>query len=270
MIKRRIKIVILFIIVVVLFIGGWYMYKRLDYNRQSFAENVYQYVSPKAIQVINVNREYNLDELFLYDNSLYELTNILGRKKPVPIVISKYEDGDIVLMTKVNLDQQNTIKEHIASQVALPFPVKKQQYKDTEVFVYCLPDGTFLACSFYSGIFVASKSYKQVCDIIDADIDNSFFANSEDEEMISRILERIPVSMYIKSEKGILALDYSVRSDTIKMNGYLYGSGQSDSLEIKQKFTPYIIDYPSDICVESYDITGSNPPAVEIILLTGV
>ena len=266
MIKRRIKIVILFIIVVVLFIGGWHMYKRLEYNRQSFAENVYQYISPKAIQVINVNREYNLDELFIYDNSLRELTDILGRKKPVPIVISKYQGGDIVLMTKVNLDQQNTIKKYIASQIALPFPVKKKQYKNTEVLVYCLPDGKFLACSFYSGIFVASKSYKQVCGIIDANIDNSFFADSEDEEMISRMLERIPVSMYVKSGKNILALDYSVRSDTIKMNGYLYGNSQADSLTIEHKFTPYIINYPADICVENYDITGGNPPAVKIVL----
>ncbi len=269
MIKRRIKIVILFIIVIALFWGGWYMYKRLDHDRQSFAENIYNYISPDAVEVVNINREYNLNEYLIYDDTLRYLTNVLGSEKPVPIVLAKYGNGRAMLTVKVNLEQQSDILEHIESQVALPYPVKKRVYKDVEVCIYSLPDGDFLVCAFHNGIFAASKSYKLIKNFIDhgSNAENTFFTVTGDDEIISKMLDRIPVSIFIKNENKLLALDYSIRNDTMKMEGHLYGGNYPDSLTLSQTFTPYIIDIPSNICVDSYTTAiTNNVPSIKIIL----
>lgn len=96
MAKREIKIVILFILIIAVLIGGWRLYNKLEKNKQSFSVDIYEYISPQAVAVININREYNLDMLYQYDPSLRSLTGVLGENLSFPTIISKYKDNSNV------------------------------------------------------------------------------------------------------------------------------------------------------------------------------
>lgn len=93
MMKRWIKIIILFVLIVIILIGGWGMYKALEYNKQSFSVDIYKYISPQATEVININKGYTLNDLYIYDSSFAGLIKVLDNDITYPVVICKFKDG---------------------------------------------------------------------------------------------------------------------------------------------------------------------------------
>lgn len=267
MTKRKIKIVILFIPLVIILYGGWHMYKRLEYNKQSFTTDVYSYISPDAVEIININKSYEAEELDKYYPESSQLLNILKHIVHPPVIISKYPNELYLLTTKAGIEQDEQIKQRIEKDIALPYPPLIKNYKDTEVFVYSLPNNKFLVCSFYKGLLIISHNYKLVENIIDADPEHSFFSDEDYKEIVDDALNKYPVGIFSKLQNDLLSMHYNCRGDTIVMEGYLLSKVKNDSIATKNKLIHYMESIPNGTCIDSYDIYNENKwTMVKIIL----
>ncbi|MDR1882579.1 MAG: hypothetical protein LBR26_07325 [Prevotella sp.] len=267
MTKRRIKIVILFILITAVLVGGWRMYKKLEYDKQSFDTDIYAYVSSRATEVININREYYMEKLFVYDPSLSVLTGLAGDNIHYPVVISKYADGRKLLAFKAGREQEYGIRERLEKRLALPFPPKAIKYKDAGIYIYALANNDFLACSFYKGLFFASRHYRLMEDAIDSGPGNAFFSGEDNKEIMEKIRLGAPVSMYMKLQNSMLALDYGIYNDTMKMEGFVLNRNKPYPPLCGLESIPFMINLPDSICVEDYMISDEKEPAsVKIIL----
>jgi hypothetical protein len=270
MTKRGIKIVILFILIITILIGGWQMYKRLEYNKQSFDTDLYSYVSPQATEVINISRGYNPEKLFIYAPSLPGLIEILGRNIHYPVIISKYANGEMLLAMKTSHEEEYAIRKHIEKVVSLPFPPKIIKYKDAGIYIYALADNEYFVCSFYKGLFFVSRHYKFIKNIIDSDPQNTFFSDEEHKKIIEKVKLSAPVSMYIKLPGNMLVIDYSVHSDTIYLEGYILNRNKYGSFTPNPNLIPFMINLPDSICIEDYTISDENKPAAVKIKLNKI
>lgn len=257
--KRGVKIVILFVVIIALLYGGWYMYKRLEYNKQSFATDIYQYVSAQAIEVININKTYNADKLYTYYSPSVELLNILGDQIYPPIIISRYAKEKNVLTMRVGKEEEELIKEHITKDIAIPYLPKKLYYKDNEIFIYALKNDKFLACTFYKGLLIMSYNYKLVKNIMDTDPENYFFSDKDYKKTLKDAINKYPISVFVKlQDNDILAMDYNCKNDTITLDGYLLSKANNDSITSTNKLIPFLISVPDSICIDGYEIYNEN------------
>jgi len=266
--KQWIKIIILFVLVTIILIGGLYMYSSLEYNKQSFSTSIYNHIPVQTLSVININKEYNIDNLLFFDSSLIELTNIITASEvSYPVVLCKSEEEETAIIARTNKEQEAEIKEYIEEYIAESFYPKIKKYKDEQILIYSLPNNNFLACSFYKGIFAACKNYKQIENIIDTDVENNFFTNEEYEEEISKTLCGQNISVFFKHQHHLLALDYNMQNDTIKMEGYILPDNRGKSGYLDYKTLLYSIQLPENICIDYSDVLPkNNPPIVKIIL----
>ncbi|MDH6309163.1 hypothetical protein M2451_001734 [Dysgonomonas sp. PFB1-18] len=267
MTKRAIKIVILFVLIITILIGGWFMYKRLEYNKESYTTNIYDYISPQFSEVININKEYNLSELYTYDSTLVELTRIPDREISYPLVICKRNNGERLLISKAKRGEAGNIIKHIEGHIAQPFAPKSKIYRDAKILIYTLSDNRFLACTFHKGLFAASGNYKLIEDLVGTTADNSFFTDRENTEIIEKKLASAPVSIAVGNEKNLLIMDYKADNDTISLNGIILKKNSSDSLTTEKVLTPYFNKLPDNLCIDRYDISDENNlPAFRVIL----
>ncbi len=267
MTKQGVKIIILFVLITTICISGWHMYTRLEHNKQSFSVDMYDYVPAQATEVINVSRRYNLNELFIYNSSFFDLVELLGDKFSFPLIFSKYKNGETLLITKVTKIEEESIKANIEKHVALPYPADKRNYKDSKIIIYGLPHDQFLVCTFHKGMFAASFRYKIIANFIDADSENSFFKDQNNEEIVTNIRRTSPISIFTNMSNTKLAMEYSVKKDTIRLNGYIVDKEKLESLPIEPKVLPYLTSFSDNICIDNYTISDKdNLPEVEIIL----
>lgn len=266
MIKRGVKIVILFVLVVTVLIGGWHIYKGLKYNKQSYGIDIYDYVPPQAVEVLNINREYNLSEIFAFDPELKILTTVLGEEFTAPIIISKYKNNKKILITKAKQEQEDIIKECIAKNIALPYEARERLYKDSKILFYSLPDNGFLVCTFHKGVFAVSPSYKLIELFIDSDPENTFFSDEKNQELLVKMRNRAPVSLFIQQDGGILAFDYQSRNDSIKLDGYMYDN-KTESDSVDYQIIPWKMNIPNSLCIDSFHVSDQNKPvSIKIFL----
>lgn len=265
MTKRRVKIVILFILLVAVLAGVGQLYKKLEYNKQSSLIDIYNYVSPEAVSIVNINREYNLDKLYIFDPSLRDLIEILNDDLSFPIIIAQYADNNKVLITRVKQEQKAEINSFITNHIALPYPAKDKKYKDAKILFYSLPNGDFLICTFYKGLFAVSLSYKLIQNIIDSDPENTFFSNERNMELITKIRNSAPVCLFMKINDNTLALDYQVQNDSIELSGYILNNIAKDSAN--NAVIPYLIQLSDSICIDSIDVSNENKPTTVKIFL---
>ncbi|MBK5722461.1 hypothetical protein JGH11_16425 [Dysgonomonas sp. Marseille-P4677] len=243
------------------------MYKRLEYNKQSFNTDIYNYIPPQTVGVININKNYGFEKLYTYYPSLNELIDILGNYIYPPVIVTKYPDNRDILIMRAGKEQEELIKTHIKENIALPYPPKINRYKDTNIIICALKDNTFLVYTFYKGLFIMSHNYKLIEATIDADPENSFFSDEAHKEIVDHIIQECPISMFFKQQDNLLAVNYESLNDTITMNGYLLGKGEIDSVSAINKLTHYLTNIPDSICVDSYKVLNKNNlTTVKIIL----
>ena len=262
MIKQGVKIIILFILVIIIFIGGWFMYKRLEYNKQSYDTNIYDYIPSQADEVFNINKEYNLKDIYVYDRGYKELVDVLHNGFSYPFVLCRAEEGRKLLLVKINKDEESGIYDHIKNHIALPYKPGLKEYNGNQIVIYPLPDYRFLVCTYYKGILAMSMNFRAITEFLDAKPDNSFFNNVDDVELIDKRITNNPVSMFARCGNKILALDYKVKNDTIDLCGYIF-----DKQKGNRDLIPYQMIVPDNICIDRYDILEENNiPAIRIIL----
>lgn len=269
MAKRNIKIVILFILIITILIGVWRLYNTLEQNKRSFTTNIYDYVSPQAISVININREYNLEKLYIYDPSLKDLIEMLGDNQSFPIVISEYKNNERILTIKAGKEQESEIKDFLSKYIAPHYPPKERQYKNAGILYYTLPENRFLICTFYKGIFAVSYNYKPIQTFIDSDPENTFFSDENNAELIAKTRNSTPICLFVKLDNNMLALDYQTQNDTIILDGYILDNNKALKAFINPDYSilPYMIQLPDSICIDSIHVQKENKPAnVKIIL----
>lgn len=257
MAKRKVKIIILFVLLAMVLIGVWHLYKRLEYSKQSSLIDVHDYVSPKAVSVININRRYNLDRLYIFDPSLTDLIKILNDNFTFPTLIAEYADHRKVLITRVEEEQEADINLFI-EQISLSYQIKERRYKEATVLFASLPDGRYLIYTFYKGLLAVSYDYDLIQDFIDSDPENSFFSNQENIELITKIRNSTPVCFFIKLNKYSLILDYEAQSDSIKLSGYILNDMTNDSTDYT--LIPQMIQLPDSICIDSVAVMKDNIP----------
>lgn len=260
--KRNVKIVILFLLIVIVLIAGWSLYRRLEYNKQSFSANINDYISPLAEEVIYINKGYGIDEIYSLYPYTKELIDVFGGEYSPPIAILKYKNEESVLLAKASIDQELTIKDFIKNSISPYYPVKKRKYKDAEILFYSLPNNNFLICSFYKGIFAISKNYKPIEIFIDSDPENTFFSNENNKEIIERILANPSINIFTHIEQDMLAVNYTIHNDSITLAGYVLRANEiaSDSVSPDYSVIPYMINIPDSLCIEDYTISEENKP----------
>ncbi len=270
MAKREIKIVILFVLIIAVLIGGWRLYNKLEKNKQSFSVDIYEYISPQAVAVININREYNLDMLYQYDSSLRSLTGVLGDNLSFPTIISKYKDNSSILITKIKQEKESEIADYIRNQIASDFPPHKREYKDAIVWYFTQPDNKFLVCSFYKGMLAISNHLRPIEIFIDSDSENTFFSDENNIEFINKIRNSTPVCIFTKVQDKTLALNYVPDDSSTQLIGYILENKQkaaSDSMAFDYATIPLLMDLPDRMCIDSINIqNGSKPVSVKIFL----
>lgn len=269
MIKRGIKIVILFVLLLIILAGGGYMYKKLEYNKQTYAVSLYDYVSPNAVEVINVNKDYDFEKLYLYNPSLSNLINPLAEYISYPLILSRCNNGKDILICKIK--NENVINKEFLSKFFLPFPPHHRKYKNADILLYSLADDDFFVLASYKGMIMASKSYQAIEDFIDTDPENTFFSIEKNKKLITDMLKNSHVSMYVKMSEDMLAVNYMSDKDTIRLEGYILDKNidkyVNDSLNVECRMLPFRDNMPSGLCVEDYAITNQdNLPTVKIIL----
>lgn len=261
--KQNIKIVILFLLIIIVLIVGWVLYRRIEYNKQSFSVNIYGYISPSAQEVIHINKGYNINEIYSLYPYTKELIEILNKKYSLPIIILKYENNESILLTKASLGEKSEIKEFIEKNISSYFPAEKREYKGAEVLFYSLSDNSFLVCTFYKGIFAVSKNYKPIEIFIDSDPENTFFSDEKNKELISKMHSSSTINIFTKTDKNILAVNYTFHNDSITLDGHIFSLNKinSDTVSPDFSFIPYMINIPDSLCIDSCNISENNKPA---------
>lgn len=264
MISRNAKIIILFILIIAVLIGGYWLYKRLEYNKQSFSANIYEYVSPQAVEVVNINRKFNLGDIFLLNPSYKTIIDALGDNIQFPVVFMKYENDETVLIMRAIQGQD------IDGYIPSVFPAKERKYKDVNILLYTLPDGDFLVCARHKGLLVVSKSYKPIELFVDSDAENTFWNNYKDQELIFKILDNSPVGFFTKLENdNMLAFDYKYKSDSITLDGYILKTDRivTDSISMDYLELPDMISINDSLCIDGYEVLSeTNPIGLKVFL----
>ncbi|MFV0419188.1 MAG: hypothetical protein ACK5KT_10725 [Dysgonomonas sp.] len=265
--KRWIKIIILFILVAIILFGGWNMYKGLEYNKETFSADIYSYISPQTTQVFNINKNYNIDNLSIYDSSLSPIIQFIKNTTTCPAVICYSKEKEKTLIIKASKEQEIKFKKHIRNYISPIFPPQIKTYKNGRIEIYNISGNNFISCTFYKGIFAMSKSYKQIEYIIDTDPENTFFRDEKYSKEISDIRDNSPISFFLRHEEDILAFDFKTKNDTINLNGSILLNKDKDSTSIYFKTIPYLIPLPQNICIDYFEIQHKeNLPTVKIIL----
>lgn len=258
MTKRNAKIVILFILVVAVLIGGYWLYKRLEYNKQSFSANIYEYISPQATEVVNINRKFNLSDIFLLNPSYRTIVDALGDDNiQFPAVFIKYENDETILIMRA-------IQDDIEGSISSVFPLKERQYKDVNMLFYTLSNGDFLICAYHKGLLAVSKSYKPIEIFIDSDTENTFWNNYKDQGLMLKILDSSPVGFFTKLENDdILAFDYKYKSDSITLDGHVLKIEKivTDSINTDYSVLPYMMSINDSLCIDGYEVFNETNPA---------
>lgn len=270
MAKRDIKIVILFVLIITVLIGGWRLYNKLEKNKQSFSVDIYGYISPQAVTVININREYNLDMLYQYDPSLRSLIGVLGGNLSFPTIISQYKDKASILVTKIEQEKEPEIADYIKNYIAADFPPHKREYKDAIVWYFTQPDDKFLVCTFYKGMLAVSNYLRPIEIFIDSDSENTFFSDENNIELITKIRNSTPVCIFTKVQDKTLALNYVPYNNSIQLTGYILENkqkGVSDSIKLDYATIPLLMDLPDKMCIDSINVQNdSKPTSVKVFL----
>lgn len=265
--KRWIKIIILFILIVIIIGGGLNMYRTLEYNKQSFSADIYNYASPLAEQIININKEYDINKLLIYDSTLVQIIPLVKNHITAPFIICDFVDNKKALVTKVTRDQEIHLKNKLENSTSADYPPLIKAYKDFRIIGYKLPDNEFIFCTFHQGISIISRSYKQIMDIIDTDPENTFFTNEDYEKEILDIKENAPVGLFIKHDRDMLSFDLQIYQDTIEMKGYILQYEKRDSTSFYFKVLPHLLSLQKNICIDYVEIQyKNNLPTAKIIL----
>lgn len=265
--KRWIKIIILFILIVIIIGGGLSMYKTLEYNKQSFSADIYDYAPPLAEQIININKEYDINKLLTYDSTLVQITQFVKNDITYPCIICYLRDNKKALIAKITKDQEIYLKNKLENNTSTYYPPLIKTYKDSQIIIYSLPRSEFIFCAFYQGIFIISRSYKQIMDIIDTDPENTFFTNKEYKKEILDILENTPVGLFIKYDRDLLTFDLQIYQDTIEMKGYILQHEKRDSTSFYFTVLPHLLSLQKNTCIDYAEIRHKdNLPTAKIIL----
>lgn len=260
--KQNIKIVILFFLIIIVLIGGWILYSRIEYNKQSFSVNIHDYISPSAQEVIYINKAYSIEEIYSLYPYTKELIEILNKKYSLPIIILKYENNESILLTKASLEEESEIKKFIEENISAHFPAEKRQYKGADILFYSLPNNSFLVSTFYKGIFAVSKNYKPIETFIDSDPENTFFSGENDNELINKMLLGSTINIFSRINNNILAVYYTFQNDSITLDGHIFSLNKikSDTISPDLSFVPYMINIPDNLCIDSCSISENNKP----------
>lgn len=234
LIKRTIKGIILFILLLVLVIIGIRMYRQIRDNRQNYNTDIYNCLPEHASQVINIGRNYHLEDVFYYDSAFSFLPRLI-KQLSFPILIAKV-DNDYLLLSRITNNQYESINDIFKEDISTASP-KVLTYNGTDILFYPMPHQEFVTCSMWKGIFILGTDYKMVETFMAKNNSEPFFYGY-DSQILSHIASNSPISLYIKNDKDLLAMDYAFRNDSLFLNGYILGNRvntnryQNDSLTI--------------------------------------
>lgn len=267
MYKRVVKIVILFILLIVLIAGGYYVYKQIEDKKEHFAVSIYDYVSPRSIEVINISKKFELDKLLVYDTTFHHLVNAVEDDILFPAVVSKYSNEQKVLMARYITGSERDMKAAVSDYASSSFTSRKE-YKNAEILFYTLGVDSFIVCTFYKGLFVISGSFQAITAFVDSDIENSYFGESIDKEPLYRLLDE-PLAIFYTIGGQTMALRYNAKGDTIYLDGYILSNRNNDNVRDKTGYDilPYRLDLPDNVCIDSCEIdTSLEPTSVKLTL----
>lgn len=234
LIKRTIKGIILFILLLVLVIIGIRMYRQIRDNRQNYNTDIYNCLPEHASQVINIGRNYHLEDVFYYDSAFSFLPRLI-KQLSFPILIAKV-DNDYLLLSRITNKQYESINDIFKEDISTASP-KVLTYNETDILFYPMPKQEFIICSLWKGIFILGTDYKMVETFMTKNNSEPFFYGY-DSQILSHIASNSSISLYIKNEKDLLAMNYAFRNDSLFLNGYILGDRvninryQNDSLTI--------------------------------------
>lgn len=262
--KQRIKIVILFIFLFVILLCGYYMYTRLHYNEETRKTDVYSHVSPQACEVIVVNSESNLSDLYRYNTEFENIIDSLSPDFMYPLLIVSYANESNLLLTKANKYQEENIKKRLQESFSSQLRPKVLHYKDYEILFYPLGGNDFWICTFHRGIFAISKEVQSIKECLDTDPENTFFSAMGNDKAVNDIKESGRAYIMIRDKSDYMRLEYRVYNDTISLGGSICLGERQNSVD---SLLPYRMRLPDSLCISKISMdTLNNLPSMKIIL----
>lgn len=258
MIKRWLKIIILFLILVSVLIIGWYMYQKLDENRDALHVSIYDYIPEEATEIFNIKKEKDLTVYSL----LFPLSDtcLLSKNISYPIVICRLNHNKEVAVFKISGEQKKLLEEQFSQ-----YPSRTIEYKKEFIHIIKLPCDSFYAYTHYRGLFIGSNNYKCIKDVLETNNAHPFAANNKYSIEIENILTDSESSFFINLKNKTLAFNYTMQTDTIKLDGHILSDSVSSPEKIKNSIYHSVI--PNNLCIDSIAVLyENNLPRVKIIL----
>jgi hypothetical protein len=243
------------------------MYTNLEYNRQSFTTDIYDYIPTQAYETIIINKEYKIDQLCSYEPEVKSLIETVPNNISYPVVICKSIDNKNALIIKAKKNESENITNHIKNNISLSYPPLIKNYKDKSIQIYNLSGDNFLIYTIHKGIIIISNSYQLTQDILDTDPENTFFSNDIYAQEIKDIREKSNIAIFFKHNQNLFAFDYNTANDTICLEGHLLLKNEADSMLFRKENMLSILNIPDSLCSSfSNSISGYTPPLIQIKL----
>lgn len=233
------------------------MYQKLNENREAIHVNIYDYIPNGTTKIFNIKKE---KDLALYEH-LYSLfaANLLKRNISYPIIICKNHDSEVTLF-KISGEQKKLLEEQISQ-----YPSRTIDYNNESINIIKLPYNSFYVYTLYRGLFIGSNNYKCIKDMLDTDTIHSFVSDNKYDIEIEDILTDVKSGLLINQENRTLAFNYTIQTDTIKLNGYILSDSISSPENIKNLI--YHSSIPKNLCIDSIAVFyENNLSGVKIIL----
>ncbi len=220
--NRLVKIVILSVIVFSIIYGGVHLYSRFSYNKLAYQSDLYCKLIPDASHIVLLNKNWK-KHYAVQDDTFALLMNKISEQIFYPAAII-YRGEDVVFLAKADYAQCGIIKGVLKQDMFADYSPRSSRCKDAKIEGYSVRDGEFLFVTFHQGLFVLSRSYNLIEEVIERDDDYVYLRDSADAAFIDRYVVGRSVSTLTKYGETpfVFEQDRSRGNDTLTIvNGYI-------------------------------------------------
>ena len=239
---RLVKIAILSVIIFFIIYRGICMYRQLDYNKHVYDVDICSMFPSDASRIVTFNK----NGLPGNENGLDGFINQISDQIFYPAIIIYKEDKNVFL-AKVNYSQVESIKNILDKELFPGHSPKVKVYKDVRMCIYAGSGDVFLATAFYNGMFMASRDYSLLEEMVDESSSDLYWGKEVDKEFIERFISKTSASVFTKWNEIPVLFEYSkVRHNDsiVTVSGYILSRDKLavDSLALTETIGECVVE----------------------------
>lgn len=234
---RRIVIIIISVILLAIFVaGGVFMFRNLNRSRIAHSSDINIFLPGDAPQLMRVNTQQGLSNIAPYDRYTASVAEPLKKYIGFPFYVALYKHAGL-MVAKINPQEEDAIKDVILRNITASPYAKERRMGDADVLFYSLPEGRFLACTFYQGILGISEDYKLIEKMLDT-TRVSFFDDKPADELLSRIKGTFPSYTIVRNGGQTTVAGMNVYPDSVVFEGYIVPSERNGEVVLPPVVAP--------------------------------